>query len=246
MTTIKKISKLKIQVKPKKSLYLKASIPVMRLKAFSHVLDFFGGMYAIQDGRAVVPGGAKAEAMWTELAGGISPADPAAFFDKLNSKDDGWLASYYDSLMRVSGPAQDYLTQSGRLKRFYGAMTGKVTSPGPARPVFRANTDLLLLTTRLRFEESGKPHIPGNVEIWKQLFIKHPHGKYDGKLTKAATGWKDPDDLIEALFALCRKAVENEPLKIFMALSDMNRKRDSPMAAQNRRTIRGLTGLALM
>jgi hypothetical protein len=208
---------------------LKASIQVMRLKAFSHVLDFFGGMYAIRDGKAMVPGGAKAEATWAELAG-ASPADPAAFFDKLNSKDDGWLASYYDSLMRVSGPAQDYLTQAGRLKRFYGAVTGKVTSPGPARPVFRANTDLLLLTTRLRFDENGKPHIPGNVDIWKQLFIKHPHGKYDGKLTKAASGWKEPDDLLEALFALCRKAVENEPLKIFMALSDMNRKRPQPMS----------------
>ncbi|MBL8237158.1 MAG: hypothetical protein JNM66_07060 [Bryobacterales bacterium] len=209
---------------------LKASVQVMRLKAFSHVLDFFGGMYTIRDGRAVVPGGAKAEPIWAELAG-ASPADPAAFFDKLNSKDDGWLASYYDSLMRVSGPAQEYLTQSGRLKRFYGAVTGKVTSPGPARPVFRANTDLLLLTTRLRFDDNGKPHIPGTVEIWKQLFIKHPHGKYDGKLTRAASGWKDPDDLLEALFALCRKAVENEPLKIFMALSDMNRKRPQPMAA---------------
>lgn len=208
---------------------LKASVQVMRLKAFSHVLDFFGGMYTIRDGRAIVPGGARAEAAWAELAG-ASPADPAAFFDKLNSKDDGWLASYYDSLMRVSGPAQEYLTQSGRLKRFYGAVTGKVTSPGPARPVFRANTDLLLLTTRLRFDESGKPHIPGTIEIWKQLFIKHPHGKYDGKLTRAAANWKEPDDLLEALFALCRKAVENEPLKIFMALSDMNRKRISPLS----------------
>ncbi len=208
---------------------LKASVQVMRLKAFSHVLDFFGGMYTIRDGRAVVPGGAKAEAIWGELAGS-PPSDAAAFFDKLNSKDDGWLASYYDSLMRVSGPAQDYLTQADRLRRFYGAVKGKVTSPGPARPVFRANTDLLLLTTRLRFDAEGKPHIPGTVEVWKQLFIKHPHGKYDGKLTKAATGWKDPDDVLEALFALCRKAVENEPLKIFMALSDMNRKRAQAMA----------------
>ncbi|MFN0107020.1 MAG: hypothetical protein ACKV2U_33610 [Bryobacteraceae bacterium] len=209
---------------------LKASVQVMRLKAFSHVLDFFGGMYTIRDGKAVVPGGTKAEAIWTELAG-TAPSDPAAFFDKLNSKDDGWMASYYDSLMRVSGPAQDYLTQVDRLRRFYGAVRGKVTSPGPARPVFRANTDLLLLTTRLRFDADGKPHIPGTVEVWKQLFIKHPHGKYDGKLTKAATGWKEPDDVLEALFALCRKAVENEPLKIFMAVSDMNRKRSQPMAA---------------
>jgi len=208
---------------------LKASVNVLRLKAFSHVLDFFGGMYTIRDGKAVVPGGAKAEAIWGELAGS-PPSDPAAFFDKLNSKDDGWLASYYDSLMRVSGPAQDYLTQADRLRRFYGAVKGKVTSPGPARPVFRANTDLLLLTTRLRFEADGKPHIPGTVEVWKQLFIKHPHGKYDGKLTKAAAGWKDPDDVLEALFALCRKAVENEPLKIFMAISDMNRRRPQPMA----------------
>lgn len=209
---------------------LKTAIPVMRLKAFSHVLDFFGGMYTIKDGRAVVPGGAKAEAIWAELAG-ASPSDPAAFFDKLNSKDDGWLASSYDSLMRVSGPAQAYLTDADRLRRFYGAVKGRVTSPGPARPVFRANTDLLLLTTRLRFDENGKPHIPGTIDVWKQLFIKHPHGKYDGKLTKAAAGWKEPDDVLEALFALCRKAVENEPLKIFMALSDMDRKREQPMSA---------------
>ncbi|MBI2690189.1 MAG: hypothetical protein HYX27_28110 [Acidobacteria bacterium] len=208
---------------------MKASIAVMRLKAFSHVLDFFGGMYTMRDGKAVVPGGAKAESVWAELAG-APVTDPAAFFDKLNSKDDGWLASYYDSLMRVGGIAQDYLTQTDRLKRFYGAVRGKVTSPGPARPVFRANTDLLLLTTRLRFESDGKPHIPGSVEVWKQLFIKHPHGKYDGKLTKAAANWKEADDVLEALFALCRKAVENEPLKIFMALSDMNRRRATPMA----------------
>jgi hypothetical protein len=208
---------------------LKAAIPVTRLKAFSQVLDFFGGMYTIENGRAIVPGGPKAEPVWADLAGS-PPSDPAAFFDKLNAKDDGWLASYYDSLMRVSGPAQDYLTSADRMRRFYGAVKGRVTSPGPARPVFRANTDLLLLTTRLRFDADGKPHIPGTIDVWKNLFIKHPHGKYDGKLTRAAANWKEPDDVLEALFALCRKAVENEPLKIFMAISDMDRKRAQPLS----------------
>ena len=37
--------------------------------------------------------------------------------------------------------------------------------------------------------------------------------------------------MLEALFALCRKAVENEPLKIFMALSDVDRDRATPLAA---------------
>ena len=74
-------------------------------------------------------------------------------------------------------------------------------------------------------DANGHAVIPGGIEVWKNLFVTHPHGKYDGKLTKAAVGWKDADDVIEALFALCRKAVENEPLKIFMAVSDLDRNR---------------------
>ena len=35
--------------------------------------------------------------------------------------------------------------------------------------------------------------------------------------------------MLEALFALCRKSVENEPLKIFMALSDLDRSRATPL-----------------
>jgi hypothetical protein len=208
---------------------LRKQMPASRLKAFAHVLDFYGGMFQIQKGVALVPGGEKAWPAWTEFVGGKSPKDGAAFFERLLTKDDGWAAAYYDALARISGPTRDYLLEPKRMNRFYMAMRGKITSPGPARPVFRASTDLMLLTQRLRLEPNGKPHVPGNIEIWKNLFIAHPHGKYDGKLTKAATGWKEPDDLIEALFALCRKAVENEPLKIYMAMTDLNRYRSAPL-----------------
>ena len=207
---------------------LKKAVPMPRLRAFAHVLDFFGGMLINRNGKVVTPGGARSEAMWAELAG-ASPSQGPAFIEKLLAKDDGWLNSYFDSLSRIEGPVQAYLTEPERMKRFYGALHGRVTSPGPARPVFRSNTDLMLLTTRLRLEPNGKPHMPGGFDIWKSLFVNHPHGKYDGKLTKAATAWKDPDDVIEALFALCRKAVENEPLKIFMALSDVNHFRKTPL-----------------
>ncbi len=203
---------------------LRKALPVQRIKAFAHVVDFFGGMMQIRAGKVIVPGGARSAAMWTELVG-APPDQGAAFLEKLISRDDGWMASYFDSLTRISGPVQDYLTEPQRLKRFYLAVRGRVTSPGPARPVFRSNTELMLLTTRLRLEPDGRPHVPGGVEVWRNLFVQHPHGKYDGKLTKSAVGWKEPDDVVEALFALCRKAVENEPLKIFMAISDINRRR---------------------
>jgi hypothetical protein len=195
-----------------------------RLKIYAHVLDFFGGMFEIRGGKALVPGGARTEKAWADLAG-VSPEKGPAFLEKLLARDDGWLASYFDALARINGPAKDYLTEPDRLKRFYAAIRGRVTSPGPARPVFRSNTDMLLLTTRLRLDANGKPHLPGGIDVWKNLFANHPAGKYDAKLTKAAPAWKDPDDVLEALFGLSRKAVENEPLKIFMALSDVERNR---------------------
>ena len=207
---------------------LKKAMPVQRLRAFSHVLDFFGGMLQIRNGKVAVPGDPRSAAVWTDLAG-VNPDNGPAFLERLISRDDGWLAAYFESLSRIAGPTLDYLTEPNRLRRFYLALRGKVTSPGPARPVFRASTDLMLLTSRLRMETNGKPHIPGDVPTWKSLFINHPHGKYDGKLTKSAQGWKDPDDLIEALFALSRKAVDNEPLKMFLSLSDLNRPRKEPL-----------------
>lgn len=217
---------------------LKKTTTVQKIRAYAHVLDFYGGMFQIRDGKAVVPGGARSEKAWADLVG-VSPDKPGAFLERLVARDDGWMASYFDSLSRITysaanGPVQNYLTDPERMKRLYQAIRGKVTSPGPARPVFRANTDMLLLTTRLRLDSDGRPHIPGGLEVWRALFVEHPinGSKYDVKLSKAAAGWKDPDDVIEALFALCRKSVENEPLKIFMALNEVDRRRSVPLDAQ--------------
>ncbi len=216
------------KLEPETAEEMRKAIPVARLKAYSHVLDFYGALFELRDGKVVIPGGTKSEKAWSDLAG-IGVDKGPLFLEKLLARDDGWLASYFDALLRINGPTRDYLTDPDRLKRFYTAIRGRVTSPGPARPVFRANTDMILLTTRLRMDANGKPHVPGNMEIWKDLFVHHPHGKYDGKLTKAAAGWKDPDDLLEALFGLSRKAVENEPLKIYMALTDIERHRAKPL-----------------
>jgi hypothetical protein len=220
---------------PTASEELRKGTTVQRIRAYAHVLDFYGGMFQVRNGRAVVPGGTRSERAWADLVG-ASPDKPGPFFERLIIRDDGWLASYFDALSRISnnpanGPVQNYLTDPERLKRFYSAIRGKVTSPGPARPVFRSNTDMMLLTARLRLDPNGKPHIPGSLEVWRTLFIEHPSGsgKYDTKLSHDAASWKDPDDVIEALFALCRKAGENEPLKIFMALSDMDRHRQTPL-----------------
>jgi hypothetical protein len=213
---------------PATAALLKARIPAIKLRAYANVLDFFGGNFEIRDGKAVLPGGAKSSAAWADLVG-ASPDKGPEFFERLLIRDDGWLASLYDALSRIHGPVQDYLTDPARMKRFYAAVRGKITTPGPARPVFRSNADMMLLTTRLRIDPDGKPHIPGGVDVWKEIFIRNPHNRYDQKLSKAAVGWKDGDEVIEALFALCRKPVDNEPLKMFMALTDLDRSRAAPL-----------------
>jgi len=195
------------------------------------VLDFFGGMFEVRAGKAVVPGAPRTVAAWTEMVG-APPDQGAAFFEKLIAKDDGWMASYFDALARINGPVHDYLTEPARMQRFYMAIRGKVTSPGPARPVFRSNADMMLLTTRLWIEPNGRPHVPGNLQVWKDLFATHPQGKYDAKLTRNAGAWREPDDVLEALFGLTRKSVENEALKIFMALSDLDRYRSKPLSPE--------------
>lgn len=218
---------------------LRHAISPLRLRAFAAVLDFFGGNFEIRQGKAIVPGGAKSAAAWADLAG-ASPDKGAEFFEKLMGRDDGWLASLYDSLARIHGPLQDYLTDPARMKRFYAAVRGKVTTPGPARPVFQSNTEMMLLTTRLHIDSNGRVHVPGDLEVWKDLFQRNPKGKYDARLSKAAASWNNADDVVEALFALCRKPVENEPLKVFLALSDIDRNRAQPLQpATVQRLVRG-------
>jgi hypothetical protein len=207
---------------------IRKDMPAQKAKAYAHVLDFFGGMFEIREGKVMPPGGARSEKAWADLVG-VSPERGAAFIERLFAKDDGWLASYYDSLARINGPVQEYLTEPDHLKRFYTALRGRVTSPGPARPVFRSSTDLVLLTARLRLNPDGRPHLPGGLEVWKNMYAGKAISKYDPKLAKAAPGWKEPEEVIEAFFGLAKKMADNEPLKIFLALTDVERNRPKPL-----------------
>ena len=220
------------KIDPDTAEIMRQAMPAARFKLFAHVLDFFGAMFRIRNGKAIVPGGTRAEKAWADL-NGVSPEKGSEFFQRMLAQDDGWLASYYDALSRIQGPVLDYLVEPQKLDRFYQAIRGKVTTPGPARPVFRSNTDMLLLTTRLRMDTDGKPHLPGGLDTWKHLFADPPKGaKGDAKLKKDSAGWKDPDQVMEAMFGMSRRNAENEHLKIFMALTDVDRRRAQPLSGE--------------
>lgn len=205
---------------------LRSAAPPAKLKIYAHVLDFFGGMFQIRNGAAVTPGSPQ---IWTSMVG-ASPDKPGRFFYRLIRNDDGWMAAYFDTLSRLHGAAAAYFTDPQRMRQFYRALRGRVTSPGPARPVFRASADMMLLTASLRIGADGQPLIPGGLDAWRTVFEKRLHGKHTRHIRRASRSWRNGDDLVASLFALCRRAVSNEPLRVFLAVNDVARDRANPMS----------------
>jgi hypothetical protein len=193
-----------------------AGIP--RLLPFAPVLDFYGSHILIRNGRVAVPGGSLAEPAWKSLAG-AEPGSAKDFVARLLAKDDGWLAAYFDTLSRLTPTQQVYFTDAHRLPRFYDALRGKEINPGPARPVFRPDPGLLLLVTQLRFDSTGEPSIPGNLEVWAQIIQQKSDSKVVRQWAKRANHWKNSDQLVEAMFAFSRQNSEDGPLSVFLTLS---------------------------
>jgi hypothetical protein len=191
---------------------------ISRLLPFAPVLDFYGSHILIRNGRVTVPGGAPAEAAWKSLAG-ADPGSAKDFVARLLAKDDGWLAAYFDTLSRLPPAQQAYFADARRLPRFYDALRGRDISPGPARPVFRPDPGLLLLVTRLRFDAAGQPAIPGGLEVWEQILQQKTDSKVVRQWAKHANHWKNPDQLVEAMFAFSRQSSEDGPLPIYLMLS---------------------------
>ena len=59
------------RIDPETADTLRLALAPVRLRGFSAGLDFFGGNFEIRQGKAIVPGGSKATAAWTELAGDV-------------------------------------------------------------------------------------------------------------------------------------------------------------------------------
>lgn len=218
--------------------FLRQSPGLGKLVPVAPVLDFYGSHICIRGGKVIVPGGTSAESAWKNLVR-TSPSSPGKFVLQLLSKDNGWLAAYFDALCRVDRTQQDYFTQPRRLQRFYEALRGENISPSAARPVFRPNPGLLLLVTRLQLEPGGQPRVPGNLEVWKEILRRKSESKVVREWGERASHWNNPEQLVEGMFALSRVISTDGPLQVYLELSEMDRRR-SPAERLSPQTVRVL------
>lgn len=204
-----------------------------KLIRYAAVLDFYGGHLCIRSGRVAVPGGQPAEAAWKELVG-ASPESAGEFVSRLLARDAGWLAAYFDALSSISQSQQAYFTEPARLKRFYEALRGPDPTPGATRGVFRPDPGLVLLVTRLQLEPNGQPHIPGNLDLWKEVFQRNSDSRRSRRWAARAHHWTEPDQVLEGLIGVSREPINDASLQTYLTLSDIDRFRtgDERLTAQ--------------
>ncbi len=218
--------------------YLWQSLGPKRLEPNAAALDFFGSHISVRSGLVLVPGGKASESAWKDLVG-ASPSSPADFVSRLLAKDDGWLAAYFDALSRVGRTQQAYFADSRRLQRFYNALRGDDISPSPVRHSFRPDQGLFLLVTRLQLDPNGQPHVPGNLDVWKDLLRQKSESKVVRAWGKRAGGWNNPEQLMEGMFNLSRVPSTYGPLHAFLTLSaiDHGRSPQEQLSAQTARLL---------
>lgn len=217
---------------------LQRSPGLPRLQPFAPVLDFYGSQIFIRSGHVVVPGGTAAESAWKDLVG-ADPGVPGEFVLHLVAKDNGWLASYFDVLSRVSPSQQQHLTESPRIKRVYEALRDSNEDATATTGVFRRAPALLVLFTRIHWEPSGDPLVPGDLEQWKEIISEKPTSKIVHNLGKRSRSWDHPDQLLEALAALSRQETDTGPLQCYLVLSEIDANR-SPEKRLSPKTVRML------
>jgi len=206
------------------NLALQKSPGLWKLLGVAPVLDFYGSQISIRQGRVLLPGGAAAEGTWKELVG-ASPTSPGDFVIQLLAKDNGWLAAYFDALSRVNRTQQAHLTEPGRMKGVYEAFRSPNSEPTATASVFRKAPGLLVLFTRVEWDANGAPHVPGNLDVWKDAL----NDKSDSKLVhlwgKKAHSWNSPEQLLEAMASLSRVESDTGPLQSYLTLSEIDARR---------------------
>src|SRR5579864_3378243 len=209
---------------PDTAAILQQSVGMKKLLPYAAVLDFYGTHICIRDGRVMVPGGEAAGPAWKALVGS-SPDSPGEFIERLMAKDKGWLAAYFDVLARVNGGRQAYFTEAHHLRQFYDALRAPQSSASATTGSFRPAPALLLLVSRLQFDASGEPLVPGNLDVWKDILRQKSDSAIVRQWGKRASRLSGPEQLAQTMFSLARADTDIGPLQIYLSVSELDSRR---------------------
>lgn len=204
---------------------LQKDIGLANLLPMANTLDLYGAQLCIRDGVVAVPGGKAGEKEWQELVG-ASPRNAAEFVSRLLTKDHGWLAAYYDAMARTNQSQQAHFATGQRIKEYYAAFRYPGTSAdASARVAFRPAPAVMVLTTRMQWDASGDPYVPGNLHTWSDILRSEPESRPVHSWLKHSGNLQHPNQLAEAMFVSARTESDFGPVQAYLCLSELDRQR---------------------
>ena len=190
-----------------------------RLNTLAAVFDLYGSGIVVHSGKVLVPAGDEKD--WEELVG-ANPSSPGEFVIHLLTRDNGWMAAYFDVLTRLSQDQQAHMAEGNRLRRLYNAYHSTATKTNAAAGVFPKNPDLLMLLTSLKWEANGDPQIPGGLGAWEGILSRKGRGSNSREWIRRGRSWDTPERLLETLVASSNLDTDGGPMQIFMMLNALN------------------------
>jgi hypothetical protein len=190
-----------------------------RLATVASVFDLYGREICIRSGKVLVP--ANADKAWEELIG-TSPNSAGDFVFRLLSKDNGWLAAYFDVLSRLNQAQQAHFADGSRMRRLYNAYRSSASPANAAHGVFPRNAQLLMLFTSLRWEENGDLAVPGGIAVWQDILSKKNKSASVRETAKRGHCCDTPERLLDTLVASSNLDRDGGPTQIFLMLSAIN------------------------
>ena len=133
--------------------------------------------------------------------------------------------AYYDAMARANHRQQERFTEGQRYKRYYEAFRSPGASGDAAvRYAFRPAAGLMVLVTRMQWDATGEPYVPGSLQAWSAILRQNPY-RLVREWGKKSTGWQYPDQLAEADVAFSRLENDKGPLQAYLCLSEIDRVR---------------------
>ena len=220
------------RIEPHTRMMLQRSPGLRRLLPVADAFDFYGNQICIPNRAVIVPGGLAAEKGWTDLVG-ARPSSPGEFVLRLLSRDRGWMAAYFDALSRLGPEQQDRLVRGARLKNLYDSYRSTGLKIVASSGVFPRNAPLILLLTRMRWQQDGEPLIPGGLQVWQQAFASEFRGLGDREWADRMPTMNSPERFLMALMAGANLVSDQGPAQIYLAVSaiDEHRPADHPLSA---------------
>jgi len=200
---------------------------------YAALLSQYASSLAVDHGRAAVPGGDPAVAIWAKLTG-ANPAQPAPFFKALLSKDDGKLLAYYAALSQLDLRRQRFFTRTpSRTAKFYELFqNAPETQHSAAKHI--ASGSFVQFLSEVPLDSDGNVDFPGSPEVWmvakgQSRSIEHT-AKMIRKLKRVAA--PDVEDEILLRLASTRYVESSErhsELDNFLAVVRIDEHRTDPL-----------------